>query len=122
MKEEVLVALTNMLDRIANKIQKEGMIEVAKEVDIISNTLERFAKIIPAGSERPAPIFSDSSSKVKDKKDHFPIPDIAHARNALARVNQYSEAPSWYDGSLEELRSKVKSAVHSKYPSIKIAE
>jgi hypothetical protein len=122
MKKEVLAALTNMLDEIANKIEKNGMVKTAKELDVITNTLEKFANIIPAGSERPAPIFSDSSSKVKDKKDHFPIPDIAHARNALARVNQYSEVPSWYDGSLEELRSKVKSTVHSKFPSIKIAE
>jgi len=122
MRQEVVASITNILDNVANRIQKKGMIEAAKELDIISNTLEKYAKDIPAGSDRPAPIFSDSSSKVKDKKDHFPIPDIAHARNALARVNQYSEVPSWYEGSLEELRAKVRSAVHSKYPSIKISE
>lgn len=39
----------------------------------------------------------------------YPIHDITHARNALARVSQY--------GTPEE-KAKVKAAVHKKYPSI----
>lgn len=39
----------------------------------------------------------------------YPIHDISHARNALARVSQY--------GTPEE-QSKVRSAVHKKYPSL----
>jgi hypothetical protein len=41
----------------------------------------------------------------------YPIEDIEHARNALARVSQH--------GSPEE-KSKVRSKVHSKYPSIQM--
>jgi hypothetical protein len=41
-------------------------------------------------------------------KRKFPIPDISHARNALARANQG-------EGSPETIRS----AVYAKYPSLK---
>ena len=54
----------------------------------------------------------------KDKKDHFPINDEDQARNALARVHQYSSAPSWYNGSLTGLQALVSRKVHSKYPGI----
>lgn len=40
----------------------------------------------------------------------YPINDIAHARNALARVAQF--------GTPEE-KKKVRSAVYKKYPSLK---
>lgn len=58
------------------------------------------------------------ASSAKDKKDHFPINNIDQARNALARVHQYSAAPSWYKGSLKGLQSLVSRKVHSKYPAI----
>lgn len=40
----------------------------------------------------------------------YPIPDVGHARNALARVSQH--------GSSEE-KAKVRAKVRSKYPGIK---
>jgi len=58
------------------------------------------------------------AESAKDKKDHFPINDEDQARNALARVHQYSAAPPWYSGSLKGLQSLVSRKVHSKYPSI----
>ena len=39
----------------------------------------------------------------------YPIPDLAHARNALARVSQF--------GSPEE-KARVRAAVHRKFPGI----
>ena len=42
-------------------------------------------------------------------KRKFPIPDISHARNALARANQGSDVEA----------STVRSAVYAKYPSLK---
>lgn len=44
------------------------------------------------------------------KERRYPIHDMAHARNALARVSQF--------GSSSE-KAAVRSAVHSKYPSLK---
>lgn len=58
------------------------------------------------------------ASSAKDKKDHFPINDEGQARNALARVHQYSSSPPWYNGSLEGLQALVSRKVHAKYPSI----
>jgi hypothetical protein len=58
------------------------------------------------------------AESAKDKKDHFPINDEGQARNALARVHQYSSAPSWYSGSLKGLQALVSRKVHSKYPGI----
>lgn len=59
------------------------------------------------------------AENAKDKKDHFPINDEAQARNALARVNQFSSVPDWYSGSLQSLINTVTRKVHSKYPGIK---
>jgi hypothetical protein len=70
---------------------------------------------------RPNPVFDSTSSKVKDNKDHFPLGNVAQARNALARVNQYDKVPDWYDGSLNELKDAVVRAVKKEYPSIEVS-
>lgn len=112
--------ITEKLDSIANTLEFKGLIKQAIEVDILANTLEVEAKVLPHKKDRPAPIFPKESPKVKDDKDHFPVPDAAHGRNALARVNQYGEVPSWYDGSLSELKDAVVKAVSEKFPGIEI--
>jgi uncharacterized protein DUF6582 len=61
---------------------------------------------------------SDSANRAELKKSSFalpeeekyPIPDIAHARNALARVAQHGTAAE---------QKKVRAAVEKKYPSLK---
>ena len=61
---------------------------------------------------------SDSDNRKKLKKSSFalpeqekyPIPDIEHARNALARVAQHGSAAE---------QKKVRAAVEKKYPSLK---
>jgi hypothetical protein len=60
------------------------------------------------------------AEKAKDKKDHFPINDEAHARNALARVKQYSSKPEWWNGSLKGLQDLVARKVKAKYPKIDV--
>jgi hypothetical protein len=67
-------------------------------------------------------IFESTHSKVKDKKDHFPIDTAGRARNALARANQFDSAPEWWSGSIKELKNAVVKAVKAKYPSIKVTE
>ena len=63
-------------------------------------------------------IVSDSEG-VTDSNDHFPIPDIAHARNALRRVARFEASPSWWGGELEVLQAEVRRAVYAKFPSLK---
>lgn len=51
----------------------------------------------------------DNSQFVFPKERKYPIPDKAHARNALARVSQFGT---------EEQKAAVHSAVHRKFPDI----
>ena len=67
-------------------------------------------------------VLSADSKFVKDHADHFPINSSDQARNAWARVNQYDSSPGWFEGDLDSLKKKVKSAVTRKYPDIKINE
>ena len=61
---------------------------------------------------------SDSENRKKLKKSSFalpeqekyPIPDIEHARNALARVAQHGSAAE---------KTQVRAAVEKKYPSLR---
>ena len=59
---------------------------------------------------------ADNRNKLKDEsfampdQRKYPIPDIEHARNALARVAQH--------GTAEE-QKKVRAAVEKRYPSLK---
>jgi hypothetical protein len=61
---------------------------------------------------------SDSDNRKRLKKSSFalpdqekyPIPDIEHARNALARVAQHGSAAE---------KKQVRAAVEKKYPSLK---
>jgi hypothetical protein len=83
-------------------------------------------KNIPKYKKRGMCIFPAEHPKVKEvdgmRKDHFPINDLKQARNALARVGQFKESPSWYDGDLESLKKAVKRGVKKHYPSIEINE
>ena len=49
------------------------------------------------------------TSKIAGPDRSYPINDASHARNALSRVSQFG-SPA--------LKSKVRAAVHSKYPAI----
>jgi hypothetical protein len=71
---------------------------------------------------RPNPVFDSTHSKVNDNKDHFPLGNANQARNALARVAQYTSKPKWYNGTLESLKNAVKRAVHKEYPLIEISD
>ena len=50
------------------------------------------------------------SSFALPEQEKYPIPDIGHARNALARVAQ---------NGTEAEQKKVRAAVEKKYPSLK---
>jgi len=67
-------------------------------------------------------VFPAGSPKVTDEKDHFPINNKNQARNALARANQYKEAPKWYKGSLDSLVKKVANSVQRKYKDIEVTK
>ena len=101
------------LEKIAtNYAQKmeESLITIAKK--------KEKKKLDPRASVRNRGDVCVPAESAKDKKDHFPINNEGQARNALARVQQYTSVPPWYKGSLEGLKALVSRKVHSKYPSI----
>lgn len=110
-------ALSLSAGRFMSEIKNE-LNESAKEIDRIDEKKDPEAKVRNRGDV----VFPAESKSVKDDKDHFPINNMAQARNALARANQFKSAPSWYQGSLDSLVKKVASAVKSKYPSIKVTK
>jgi len=122
----------DLLDKIAERVEAKGFKKEASEIDVVSNTLEVMTKEAgkkPKGEKgdakersRPNPVFDHTNPKVLDNADHFPINDIGRARNALARANQYSDSPKWYDGSLDELKKTVADAVKKAYPDIEVTE
>lgn len=67
-------------------------------------------------------IFPAKSKGVSDNKGHFPIPDVAHGRNALAQVAKYDALPTWYKGSmnLAEFKEYVQKKVKKAFPSIDV--
>jgi len=81
---------------IGTVLQKEG-------ADLTAAGRAHIAKknfAIPSKAKTP---------KAKKESGNYPIPDAAHARNALARVSQH--------GSSEE-KAQVRAKVHSKFPGI----
>ena len=57
---------------------------------------------------------------VNDDRNHYPTHDAAHARNALSRVMQHDSVPSWFDGTITQLRRIVINNVKKKFPSIEV--
>jgi len=79
------------------------------------------AKTLTYKEKQASPcVFPKDSPKVKDNKDHYPIGDLAHGANALARAQQYSSSPPpWFAGTVGELQAAVRRAVYSKFPGLK---
>jgi hypothetical protein len=103
------------------------LIEIASNYEkIASGSLLKTAakkekkKLDPKAKVRNRGTVCVPAESAKDKKDHFPINDADQARNALARVHQYSSAPDWYKGSLQGLQALVARKVKAKYPKIDV--
>jgi len=112
--------------KLADTLDKIGMF---KEADQITEIIEKVAKKKKKKDDPKAKVrnrgdvvFSAESFKVKDNEDHFPINNENQARNALARANQYDKVPSWFKGSLKDLKKSVANKVKSKYKGIEVTD
>ena len=103
-----------------NKIIHEELNAVVEEV--MTNLKEEERDPKAKKRNRTGPVFDDSSSKVKDDADHFPLGSKSQAKNALSRASQYKAKPSWYEGTLDSLVKAVQRKVKKKYPSIDTTE
>ena len=104
-----------------NKLAEKFEYWCAQPLVVIAKAVKKSKekkKLDPSAGVRNRGTVCVPASTAKDKKDHFPINSIGQARNALARVHQYSSVPSWYKGTLKSLQELVSRKVHSKYPSI----
>lgn len=93
---------------------------VATNALVVTAKKKEKKKLDPKAKVRNRGTVCVPAESAKDKKDHFPINDEGQARNALARVHQYSSAPEWYSGSLKGLQALVARKVKAKYPKIDV--
>lgn len=112
--------MIDILIKLADDLDRKGLSKESNYLDSIIQKMAAPEKL--KGQSRGECIFQSDHPKVLDNKDHFPINTLAQARNALARVNQYEEAPPWYDGSLNSLLKTVVRAVESKYEDLEVSE
>lgn len=47
--------------------------------------------------------------------DKFPINKTSEARKALMRINTFTKAPKWWKGSLDQLKTIIKSKIEKVY-------
>jgi hypothetical protein len=107
--EKILALAVNFEKNATDSLVAKAKKKEEKKLDPKAKVRNRGTVCVPAES-------------AKDKKDHFPINNEAQARNALARVNQFSKVPEWYSGSLQSLVSLVAKKVKAKYPSIEVSK
>ena len=105
-------------DRDIVKKTREKRKKKQKKSFNLSDFMKEAKKTVKQRS-RGTCVFQSTSPKVKDNKDHFPINNLAHGSNALARVEQYKSVSSWYKGTLDGLKSAVKKTVYKKFPGLK---
>jgi len=94
-----------------------GVLELSnnkKVLEFAKNMTEPEAHIF----ETSAYVLSEKNIKVKDNKGHYPMDTLEQAKRSLAIVNKLTEVPEWYEGTLEELKSKVKEAIVEKHPKV----
>ena len=82
------------------------------KVDVHSETLS------VADSLRTGSIAGFASDRLLDKKEHFSVFTQTQAQSSMARVMQLSEIPSWYNGTLVELRQEVYAGINKVHPGI----
>lgn len=96
----------NMGKAFNNENSQPEKLEVHSETLNVSNSLKN-------GS-----IAGMTSTRLLDKRDHFPIVTETQARSSFSRAMTLREVPSWYNGTLSELRQEVYANINQKHPGI----
>jgi len=98
------------------KKSKGGEASVAKNIATLgipkkaSAMLGKMAKVLSTEERKELPKGELANPKKEgEESGSYPIPDKAHARNALARVSQHG-SPA--------MKAKVRAKVHKEYPDI----
>lgn len=108
-----------MVSKVEQILEQAIAFEKSAVGSLVKEAKEK-KKLDPKAKVRNRGTVCVPAESAKDKKDHFPINDEGQARNALARVHQYSSVPEWYSGSLSGLQALVARKVKAKYPKIDV--
>lgn len=110
------------LERVYDQLEPEELLKIATGEADLAEVLEKRAGSMSQErrEDLPSKAFAVPESKAKkigveseiqgEAKGKYPIPDLKHARNALARVSQF--------GTPAE-REAVRKKVYSKYPELR---
>lgn len=63
-------------------------------------------------------IAGQSSIRLLDKKDHFPVFTETQARSSMSRAMQLTDVPVWYSGNLDDLRKEVYMGIAKVHPNL----
>lgn len=63
-------------------------------------------------------IAGQSSQKLLDKRDHFPVFTETQAHSSMSRAMQLTDVPVWYNGSLDGLRKDVYEGIAKAHPTL----
>ena len=77
-------------------------------------------KVSVADKLRVGTIAGYESPKLLDTKDHFPVITNTQAQSSMSRVMQLTDVPTWYRGTLAELRQEVRAGIEKMHPGIEI--
>jgi len=69
---------------------------------------------------REGTIAGHQSSRLLDQKDHFPVITETQARASMSRAMQLSDTPTWYRGTLDELRYEVYQGIAAAHPELEL--
>ena len=99
------------------------MVEIEKILKLATEFEKTAKKEDPKAAvrNRGKCVFPAESHKVFDDKDHFPINTEKEGHAALAYAGKYTSVPTWYKGTLSELKEAVRKAVHKAFPKIEIS-
>lgn len=67
---------------------------------------------------RGAFVFPGNHPKLKGGVPRVPIETVSRARNALKTYSEMKDAPDWWAGTIEELKTEVSQVVTESFPSI----
>ena len=59
-----------------------------------------------------------NNPKVTDDKDHYPINSTTQAKNLAQKINDLTEKPSWWKGTLNQLKNTVMKCIKQTYPKL----
>lgn len=105
---------------LAKALSEINPTEVGKAPDGTPRSVDIQSELTVSDNLAIGTIASRASSRVLDKKDHFPVITETQAQSSMARVLQLVDSPAWYSGTIAELRQEVYAGIVALHPDIEL--